>query len=158
MAIPVQQVHTLSAILTSGAPYIYRLSALNGVGYGATCETTMYADQVPQTCSTPAVAIASIKPQQATITWSTIDPLQNGGDSEIFYLLEWDQGLGSGVEANFIPLNTYTSGMTVPTSYVHNTPSILTSGAPYIYRLTPKNGVGYSLSKCSYTMNADLVP
>lgn len=48
--------------------------------------------------------------------------------------------------------------MTVPTSYVHNTPSILNSGAPYIYRLTPKNGVGYSLSSCSYTINADLVP
>ena len=48
--------------------------------------------------------------------------------------------------------------MTVPTFHVHNTPSILNSGMPYIYRLTPKNGVGYSLSKCSYTMNADLIP
>ena len=47
MAVPIQQVHIPSAILTSGAPYIYRISAKNGVGYGATCETTMYADLVP---------------------------------------------------------------------------------------------------------------
>jgi hypothetical protein len=34
--------------------------------------------------------------------------------------------------------------MAVPLSYTHNTPSILNSGAAYVYRLTAKNGVGFS--------------
>jgi len=41
-------------------------------------------------------------------------------------------------------LNSYTTNMAVPLSYIHNTPSILNSGAPYVYRLTAKNGVDFS--------------
>ena len=48
--------------------------------------------------------------------------------------------------------------MVVPTSFDHSTPSILNSGASYVYRLTPKNGVGYSLSSCTTTIIADNVP
>ena len=48
--------------------------------------------------------------------------------------------------------------MVVPTSFDHSTPSILNSGASYVYRLTPKNGVGYSLSSCTTTITADNVP
>lgn len=60
MTVPLQFEHVPPAILTSGGAYMYRVSAKNGVGYGITCETTMYADLVPQACSTPAVAIADI--------------------------------------------------------------------------------------------------
>jgi hypothetical protein len=63
MAVPVQLVHTPPAILTSGVAYKYRVTPLNGVGYGPKCEETMFADLVPLVCSTPAVDIASIKPQ-----------------------------------------------------------------------------------------------
>jgi len=64
---------------------------------------------------------------------------KNGGDPVIYIQLEWDQGTGIWQE-----LNTYTANMAVPLSYVHNTPSILNSGEPYVYRLTAKNGVGFS--------------
>ena len=48
--------------------------------------------------------------------------------------------------------------MAVPTSFNHIPHSILGSGAPYAYRLTPKNGVGFSLLSCPTTIEADLVP
>lgn len=68
-------------------------------------------------------------------------------------MLEWDQG-----KNEWESLNVYTANMAIPTSFDHIPPSILNSGAPYVYRLTAKNGVGYSLAQCTTTIDADLVP
>ena len=97
--------------------------------------------------------MVNIYPKEVKITWDKILDSENGRDPVIFYLLEWDQG-----KSEWQSLNSYTTNMVVPTSFNHIPPSILNSGAPYVYRLTPKNGVDYSLLKCTTTINADLVP
>jgi hypothetical protein len=61
-------------------------------------------------------------PQRVTINWVTINVNDNGRDPIIFYLLEWDQGKDS-----WIALNSYTTNMVVPLSYVHIPAAILTS-------------------------------
>jgi len=64
---------------------------------------------------------------------------KNGGDPVIYYQLDWDQG-----KSVWEPLNSYTTNMAVPLSYVHTPPAILNSGGTYVYRLTAKNGVDFS--------------
>jgi|LauGreDrversion4_2_1035121.scaffolds.fasta_scaffold43147_7 hypothetical protein len=45
--------------------------------------------------------------------------------------------------------------MAVPTKHVHNPGYILTTGAPYTYRIRALNGVGYSELYCKLQINAD---
>lgn len=88
-----------------------------------------------------------------TITWPHIATADNGGDAVIFYWLEWDQGSDS-----WTGLNTFTLGMTVPTSFTHNPSTILTSGGTYKYRLYAKNGVGFSIASTETSIIADKIP
>ena len=91
-------------------------------------------------------------PSQITINWLNIAEADNGGDAVVFYELSWDSGTNEG---KFFPLNTYTTGMAVPTNHVHNPGYILTTGAPYTYRIRALNGVGYSKLYCKLQINAD---
>jgi hypothetical protein len=77
----------------------------------------------------------------------------NGGDAVIFYLLEWDQGKNI-----WTALNSYTTDMTIPTSYQHNVGYVLPSGGTINYRLTAKNGVGYGKISTITPVTCDSVP
>jgi hypothetical protein len=91
MAVPLSYIHNTPSILNSGAPYVYRLTAKNGVDFSAVqCTTTIYADLVPQACTSPIIPLSSIYPKNVKITWDKILDSDNGRDPVIFYLLEWD--------------------------------------------------------------------
>jgi hypothetical protein len=86
-------------------------------------------------------------------TWIATPVANDGGDAIIFYLLEWDQGINS-----WTALNTYTVGMAIPLSLTQIPADILSSGATYKYRISAKNGVGYSLPSTETSIVADEVP
>lgn len=52
-------------------------------------------------------------------------------------------------------MNTYTVGMSVPTSYTHIPAAILNSGGTYKYRVIAKNGVGFGSPSTETSIIAD---
>lgn len=73
-------------IYPSGSTQTYRLSAMNGVGFGAvSANLTCTCDTEPTGMSD--LTASDINPMNVTITWSELTTSANGGDIPSFYLL-----------------------------------------------------------------------
>ena len=59
-----------------------------GTGYSATLNVA--GDSVPTLAIAPTIAVSDIYPQKVIIYWAETPVASNGGDTIIYYLLEWD--------------------------------------------------------------------
>jgi len=84
--------HTLSGtdVFPSGSIQNYKVCAQNGVGEGACGNIAIDADLVPQAANSPVISLSDVDPKSIKLTWTEINSSDNGGDSVIYYRLEWD--------------------------------------------------------------------
>jgi hypothetical protein len=154
MAIPLSKVHTPSAILTSGMTIKYRLTAKNGVAYGAiSTETPVLCDAVPKKMDVPMVSM--IRYNYISIYWTLLTTDDKiGRDPILYYHLEFFDRpcyAANSVVActtTFDPVDgTWTDLMstvtTITNSKTHSATSIFSAGKTFNYRVRAKNGVGW---------------
>jgi hypothetical protein len=110
---------------------------------------------VPQDAPSPSVSSSNISPTSIYLTWNEINSNDDGGDSVIYYSLEWDQGTN---KVSWAELSTYTNGMSINKLYTHTMASIFPSGQTNHYRISAKNGVGYGAPCTPVAVLCDEVP
>jgi hypothetical protein len=146
--------HTLSSgIFSSGSTQNYKVCAENGVGLGACGTVAITADATPTAANAPVVDPNNISPTSIYLTWTEITSTYNGGDTVVYYRLEWEQTTN-----NWVELTTYTVGGPIQTSYTHTPGYIFTSGATINYRISAMNGVGYGVYSSTTPVLCDAVP
>ena len=144
--------------LPSNQTQQFRARAKNGVGLGAFSEVLkVQSDSVPLYMNRPFVdtALNHVNPRWIYLTWQGISLWnETGGDSIIYYQVEWDQGTNG---ANWTVLTNPTStGLVYAFNHTVDTP--FPSGSQQLYRIRPQNGVGLGACSAALTVIADLVP
>lgn len=77
-----------SGVFPSNSDQIFRVTAKNGVGYGASsANATVAADSVPTSMTPPELVEAH--PYNITVKWTELGEPDNGRDVPTFYLLSW---------------------------------------------------------------------
>lgn len=154
MAVPLSKVHTPVAILTSGMTIKYRLTAKNGVDYGAvSTETPVLCDAVPKKVDVPMASM--IRYNYINIYWNLLTTDSDiGRDPILYYHLEFfDRPCYA---ANSVVACTTTfdaadgtwtdlmsSVTTITNSKTHSSTTIFSAGKTFNYRVRAKNGVGW---------------
>ena len=115
--------------LANGTPYIFRVAAVNPVGFGATEETSRIT---PMTIP-GAPAIVSATPGNASVALAWRAPGSNGGGAISNYIIEYK------VDG---PSVTWTRFPRVASSATTATVTSLTNGTSYLFRVTAVNAAG----------------
>jgi hypothetical protein len=89
--------HTPGVIFPNGKTIYYKLRAKNNVDFGPfSTILSVTCDRTPVYMNPPVITAANINPMWIYITFTpTILTNQTGGDSIIYYGVEWDQGNGT---------------------------------------------------------------
>jgi titin len=139
--------------LTTGTTYVYRVSAINQVGTGATsAESSATPTGSSQSSSVPGAVTSLVataaSPTQVNLSWGT--PSNNGGSAITGYKIESKKGSGGSFET------LVANSQSTATSFSHTG---LTTGTTYYYRVSAVNSVGAgSQSETSATPKETTTP
>lgn len=154
--------HNVSGHFEANRKIYYRMRAINNVGNGAwSAEIEILTPDVPNKMNSPVInPVDGITATSISITWTELPVESNGGDTVVYYSLEWDMGDSlKPLEEEWTELSDPSLIPAISTSFTLSSgETTFSNNTDLRFRLRAKNGVGFGNYSDPITVKTDRTP